>query len=120
MRLCADHAAWLRELTATFDLVWASAWGEAANRLICPLFGLPPFPVVALPSAPFAPSEKLAAITRFVGDRPTAWVDDVVTGEMKTWVAARSAPTLIVEVSPALGLTRDAVDRLLAWRIVPQ
>jgi hypothetical protein len=31
-----------------------------------------------------------------------------------------TAPTLIVEIPPALGLTRPVVDWLLEWRIVPE
>jgi hypothetical protein len=32
------HGEWLRELSHVFGMVWASAWGEEANRFIAPLF----------------------------------------------------------------------------------
>jgi len=33
--LLADfHRAWLHELAEVYELVWASAWGDAANRLL--------------------------------------------------------------------------------------
>jgi hypothetical protein len=115
VRLCADHADWLRELMADFEIVWASAWGEAANELICPAFGLPSFRVVALPSSPFEPREKVPAVAAFVGERPAAWVDDVVTDEARAWARERQARTLIVEASSASGLTREIVERLKAW-----
>jgi hypothetical protein len=115
VRLCPDHADWLRELLADFEIVWASAWGEAANELICPAFGLQSFRVVALPPVPFEPREKVPAVAAFVGERPAAWVDDVVTDEARAWARERRARTLIVEVSSASGLTREIVERLKAW-----
>jgi hypothetical protein len=115
VRLSAAHADWLRELMADFELVWASAWGEAANEHICSAFGLPAFRVVALPETPFEPREKVPAVDAFVGDRPVAWVEDVVTDEARAWSRERHAPTLIVEVSSATGLTRKDVERLKAW-----
>jgi hypothetical protein len=71
--------------------------------------------VNAFPEAPFDPSAKLPAIDSFVGDLAVAWVDDVVTTDARAWAAARHEPTLLVEVDPAVGLTRSAVDDLLAW-----
>ncbi len=53
VRLNPEHARWLQQLATRFEVAWASSWGQAANELICPLFGLPAFPVVPLPSAPF-------------------------------------------------------------------
>jgi hypothetical protein len=44
-------------------------------------------------------------------------VDDIVTTEARKWVREGPAPTLLVEVDPAIGLTRNAVDDLLAWRL---
>ena len=118
VRLCAGHGDWLLELTEAYEIVWATAWGETANELICPVLGLSPLAVVPLPPAPFDPEQKLPAVVAFAGDRAVAWVDDVVTDAMRGWAAARPAPTLIVEVPPAAGLTRAVVDRLLSWPIV--
>jgi hypothetical protein len=115
VRLAAFHGEWLHELADRFTLVWATAWGHEANRLLCPVFGLQELPVIAFPEAPFDPSAKLPAIDSFVGDLPVAWVDDVVTTDARTWADDRDEPTLLVEVDPAVGLTRSAVDDLLAW-----
>jgi hypothetical protein len=115
VRLCAEHADWLRELTADFEIAWVSAWGGAANEHICSAFGLPAFRVVALPEAPFEPREKVPAVAAFAGDRPAAWVDDVVTDEARAWSRSRRAPTLLVEVASARGLTRAEVERLEGW-----
>jgi hypothetical protein len=82
------------QLAEAFDLAWASAWGQTANKLICPLFGLPPLPVVPLPPTPFEPREKVAPIAAFTHARPTAWVD----------------------VDPSIGLTYEIVEQLLAWQ----
>lgn len=116
VRLSPRHGDWLRELAAVFDIAWASGWGEAANELLCPIFDLPPLPVIPLPAAPFEPRDKLPAVAAFTGERPAAWVDDIVTVEARAWAAQRTVPTLIVEVSAAAGLTREIVDELQAWR----
>lgn len=79
-------------------------------------FGLPQFPFVEFPRMPFEPSAKLPAIEAFVGDCAVAWVDDLVTADARKWADARAARTLLVEVDPSVGLTRNAVDELLAWR----
>ena len=116
MRLAALHGDWLRELGAYFAMAWASSWEGDANVYLCPHFGLPELSFVVFPPAPFAPAAKVPAVDAFVGRRPVAWVDDIVTVEARDWAREREAPTLLVEVDPAVGLTRDAVDDLLAWR----
>ena len=117
VRLAALHGDWLRELGAHFAMVWASSWEGDANVYLCPHFGLPELPFVVFPPVPFEPSAKVSAIDAFVGDRPVAWVDDIVTTEARKWARERTASTLLVEVDPAIGLTRNAVDDLLAWRL---
>ena len=115
VRLCADHAGWLRELAGAFEIAWASSWGGAANEFISATFDLPAFPIVALPPVPFEPREKVPAVAAFAGSRPAAWVDDILGDEAWAWAAARPEPTLLVEVQPAIGLGREHVDRLLIW-----
>jgi hypothetical protein len=117
VRLARVHGDWLVELGRTFEIAWASGWGEDANRLICPFFGLPEYPVIEFPPVPFAPFDKVPAVAAFVGDRAAAWVDDMVTPEAREWAAAQSAPTLLVEVDSGVGLTRPQVDRLQAWAV---
>ncbi len=115
VRLAALHVGWLRELAAVFDIVWASGWGEDANRLLSPFFNLPELPLVTLPPIPFEPHEKVPGIAVFAGDRPAAWVDDNVTPEAREWAEQRKPSTLLVAVHSAKGLERPAVDELLEW-----
>ncbi|KAB8167993.1 hypothetical protein FH609_010750 [Streptomyces sp. 3MP-14] len=116
VRLCVDHGTWLASLAHHFELAWATGWEDEANEHIAPLLGLPVWPVVRFPPVPFDPSEKVPAIAAQVGaERPVAWVDDRHTPEAWTWMRARSAPTLLVPVDPAVGLTPAAVKQLLAW-----
>jgi hypothetical protein len=115
VRLASAHGEWLRQLAERFLLVWASSWGEEANRLLCPHFGLRELPVVPLPPAPFDPAAKVPAVDAFLGSRPAAWLDDIVTPEASLWASMRSQPTLLVEVEPSEGLTRPIVDRLVVW-----
>jgi hypothetical protein len=119
VRLADAHRGWLSELAGAFALVWASGWGEEANRLLGPHFGLPALPVVLLPPVPFDPAAKAPAVEAFVGDRAAAWVDDVVTDEARAWAERRPQPTLLVEITASAGLTRPDVDRLLAWARSP-
>ncbi|HUK94034.1 MAG TPA: HAD domain-containing protein [Gaiellaceae bacterium] len=115
VRLAAIHGEWLHELARRFTMVWATGWGQEANRLLCPHFDLPALPLIAFPAGRFEPSDKVPAISSFVGDLPVAWVDDIVTPEAKQWAETRDHPTLLVEVDPSTGLTRPAVDELVAW-----
>ena len=118
VRLCARHGGWLRELAEQFTLVWATSWGDLANLHLCSHFGLPDFPAIAFPPAPFEARLKVPAIDSFVGDDPVALVDDVVTREARRWAQQRTSASLLIEVDHELGLTRDAVDELLAWRLM--
>ena len=115
VRVCPGHGAWLRELSAGFTLTWVTAWEEEANRRLAPLLDLPPLPVIHLPPPPFPPGAKLPAVVGYAGEQPLAWLDDVVTEEMRAWAATRDAPTLLVEINPAQGLTREVVDHCLTW-----
>ena len=115
VRLARVHAEWLRELAATFDVAWATGWGDDANRLLGPFFGLPDCAVAPMPPIPFGPAEKVPAVAAFAGERPAAWVDDSIGPEAHEWASSRGSPTLLVPVDPAGGLLRRHVDELLAW-----
>lgn len=115
VRLCAAHGAWLRELASRFELVWATAWGAEANRLLCPLLQLPSLPVIGFPPIPFHPGEKLPPIIRYAGSRPLAWIDDTITPAGHAWAAQRGIPTLLIDTDPAEGLTRAVIDRAMRW-----
>jgi hypothetical protein len=115
VRLARVHGDWLRELGDVYEIAWATGWGEHANRLLAPHFGLPKYPVVVVPSTRFEPADKVPAVAAYAAERPVAWVDDIVTPEARAWEATRTAPTLLLEVDPAVGLVRTQVDELLAW-----
>lgn len=113
--LCRTHGRWLGELAARFEIVWATGWGAEANRLIAPVLQLPQLPMIRFPPVPFDPRQKVPAIASYVGSRPTVWIDDAFTVEAHAWVSNRDTPTLLIDVDPAEGLTRAAVDRSLQW-----
>jgi hypothetical protein len=58
---------------------------------------------------------KLAAIDAYAGERPLAWLDDCIDDACHAWAHARGAPTLLVQTSPARGLTAEEAARLRAW-----
>ena len=43
-----DHREWLRTLSEEFELVWASTWGDAANRVYGEIHGIGALPVIPL------------------------------------------------------------------------
>ena len=62
VRVCVDHGEWIAELAGVYEVVWATAWGEEANRLLAPLLGVPRMPVVPFPQVPFSADLKVPAI----------------------------------------------------------
>jgi hypothetical protein len=119
VRVCLDHGDWIGELAGPYEVVWATGWGEEANRLLAPLLGIPRLPVVPFPQLPFSADLKVPAIDALAGDRPAAWIDDMLGPAAYDWAEQRSAPTLLLPADPAVGLTRDLVDRALAWAAKP-
>lgn len=115
VRLAEKHGHWLRELGEDFDLIWATGWQEDPGQLISPILGIKAFPRIVFPPVPFDPAEKVTAIRSYVRDRPVAWVDDMITPEAGMWAAERRAPTLLVDVDPATGLTEPVVTELKNW-----
>ncbi|HEY3944872.1 MAG TPA: HAD domain-containing protein [Solirubrobacteraceae bacterium] len=119
VRLCAAHGPWIKELAPRFELVWATAWGLDANRLLGPVLGLPDLPAIEFPPVPFDPREKLPAVMRHVGPRPLAWIDDALPPDAEAWASSRDTPTLLIDIDPAVGLTRAVVDQALQWADAP-
>ena len=115
VRLDLAQGAWLIELTQSFDVVWATGWGEGANEVLAPMYRLPQLPLVALPVVPFEPEAKVPAVAAFAGERPLVWLDDLHTEVGRAWAAARDRPTLLLDVDPHEGLTRAHVDHALAF-----
>jgi len=115
VRLSRAHGEWITNLSGAFEVIWASAWGRHANLLLGPVLDLPPLPFVDFPPVPFPPVMKVPSVIRHLRNRPAVWIDDVITAEARTWAAGRGIPTLLLEVEPAIGLTRPAVDLALQW-----
>jgi hypothetical protein len=115
VRLCPAHGPWLRELAARFQLVWATAWGASANRLLAPVLHLPELPVIRFPPPPFRPRDKLPPIVSYAGSRPLIWIDDMHPPEAHAWAASRRVPTLLIGIDPAEGLTRPVIEQSLCW-----
>lgn len=115
VRLCLAHGEWIRQLGERFEVVWASGWGAHAPRLLGPILGVDDFSFVPMPEIPFDPAEKVPAIAAVVGDRPAAWLDDIVTPEARAWARDRAVPTLLVEVDYRTGLERHHVDEVISW-----
>jgi HAD domain in Swiss Army Knife RNA repair proteins len=120
--LSSTAASHLLALSRSFELVWASGWEEKADEHLPRLLGLPaglPFIAFARPGAgssrATAAHWKLAAVSRFAGERALAWIDDAFNGACHEWAAGRGAPTLLVSTAPERGLTATEAATLLEW-----
>jgi HAD domain in Swiss Army Knife RNA repair proteins len=114
-----DSGRLLKRLAETFDLVWATGWEEKANEYLPQILALPfgELPYLTFDGrAVFGSSHwKLDAIGDYAGERPSAWIDDHIEEECIAWAQARSAPTLLIETTPAIGITEEHVEELLRW-----
>jgi hypothetical protein len=111
-RANADH---LSRLAERFDIVWATGWGEHANRVIGPLHRLGELPVVELYDGGGA-TWKLASVGAYVGEqRPCVWIDDDLNEDAEQWAERRPGPTLLLRCEPHLGLTEEIVERCFRW-----
>ncbi|QFZ19336.1 HAD domain-containing protein [Saccharothrix syringae] len=103
------------------DLVWATTWGEEANRVLAPRLGLPPLPVLTWPDPTpldrwHGLHHKTRALTAQANGRPFAWVDDEITDADRTWIADHHpGPALPLHVDPRTGLTDADLTTLGAW-----
>jgi hypothetical protein len=110
--------AHLSRLAHKFELVWASGWEDRANEHLPFVLGL----AGELPTLSFDDNKvfgeahwKIAAVDRYASGRPAAWIDDSLDERCREWARSRSEPTLLVETNPAVGITREHVQTLLAW-----
>lgn len=118
---CLSHQATehLIALSERFELVWATGWEEKANEYLPHLLDLPfhELPVLSFEGrAVFGTAHwKLAAIEKYAGDRPAAWIDDSIDETCLAWAKQRQAPTLIVETDSPVGMTGEHVELLLSF-----
>ncbi|GAA3078634.1 HAD domain-containing protein [Streptosporangium carneum] len=115
VRLCPAHGRWITELGRLFDVVWATSWNDDANRLLTPVLGISPLPVLTMPQAPFRPGAKVPVIAAYAAERPAVWIDDAHTPEALDWAENRQEPTLLITIAPEIGLSRASVDEALRW-----
>jgi len=113
---CAG-AGHLHALAERFEPAWCSVWEEKANEQLPGALGVGPYPLVSFDANPGTPGAhwKLHGIDTHAGDRPLAWIDDAHDERCHAWAAARPAPTLLVAIDPASGLTGRQTARLLRW-----
>jgi hypothetical protein len=117
----AGASALLRELTAHFDCVWATTWNADAQPLIGdPLGVAPAWPYIEVPTGPArrGVTEKLEAVAAYVGDRPAAWLDDMLYDDAHDWASRRTdrgVATLLISPRHDTGLTAGHAEQLIAW-----
>jgi len=107
----------LLALAGMFELVWASGWEEKANEYLPHLLGVPTLPHLSFERSPGRANAhwKLDAIDAYAGERALAWIDDAFNDACHAWASAREAPTLLVQTTPASGLTRREAQMLERW-----
>ena len=102
------------------ELVWASYWRKRANTWIAPRIGLPPLPFVPIPTP--RPSRwstpgrwKAEQVAAWIGRAPFVWLEDDpnIPGHLARQPGL--GQHLVVSVDPAVGLTRDHVERARIW-----
>ena len=110
------HAPRLARLAERFELVWATTWERYANQALGPELGLSNLPVIRFTRGK-TETRKLDTIKEWVQDRPTAWIDDDLYEDAFSWANERNAeiPTMLVKVTPSVGLTDEHVQELLAF-----
>lgn len=109
----------LRRVAERYELVWATGWEEKANEYLPRLLEMDvgELPVITFDGrAVFGSAHwKVEAIDEYARERPAAWIDDNLDESCRAWANGRSAPTLLVETDPAVGITDEHVELLLEF-----
>lgn len=108
----------LERLASSYEIVWATGWEDRANERLPDILGLPgQLPFLTFDGrARFGTAHwKIDALDRYAGERALAWVDDSIDVTCRAWADGRSAPTLLVQTEPHIGLTERHVEALLGW-----
>ncbi len=116
VRLAQQHGDWLRELSASFDLWWATTWEHDANAVIAGFYGMEPLPVVEFGVRTGPPSLwKLDRLVATAAGRRFAWIDDDIAPVTRQKVGELGLSPLLLRIDPAVGLRRQDVDELLRF-----
>jgi hypothetical protein len=115
--IAMDTGPRLRQLTKSYELVWASGWEDRANDHLPGILGLPEFPYLTFDGrARFGTAHwKLEALDEYAGSRALAWIDDSLDKSCQEWAEKRSAPTLLVPTESDVGLLDAHVEALERW-----
>ena len=115
--LSSSAAKHLLALEPMFDLVWASGWEEKANEYLPHLLGVPTLPHLSFERSMGRTNAhwKLDSIDAYAGERALAWIDDAFNDACHAWADGRGSPTLLVQTTPANGLTRREAQSLERW-----
>ncbi|QIS15464.1 HAD domain-containing protein [Nocardia arthritidis] len=104
------------------ELMWATGWGEDANRVVAPILGLPSLPVVTLPEHPdgdYYDDElhwKTRTLVTVAAGRSFVWVDDEIRQQDRTWVRGNHpGPALLHRIDSAIGLLDADFTILTDW-----
>lgn len=114
-----DHGALLLDFAEQHgaELVWCTTWEHDANVCIGPHIGLPELPVIEFGFT--AHQWKFNAVLDYAADRPLAWLDDdfLMFPQERAWFEEQRAgmATLLVLISPSVGLTAADLDVVGAW-----
>ncbi|MDQ8704798.1 HAD domain-containing protein [Streptomyces sp. LHD-70] len=138
----ADPALGRRLADLGCELVWATTWGEDANRVLAPWLGLPESPVLPWPDetdesdggrtdrtdeAYGAYKEygafgargvhwKTRPIVEWADGRPFVWVDDEIAPADRAWVDTyHRGPALLHRVDARCGLTGRDFGVIRGW-----
>lgn len=130
VRLSRKHGPMLWDFAERhgMELLWATMWGPwAANQFIGSEIRLPPIEGVDFESLDMdyvrkhGQQWKFGYVLEQLGDRPLAWFDDEFQVEhvARDWFLGRrrelGAATLLVDISPHVGITEDDLKPVATW-----
>lgn len=107
-----QHGEWLRALSDSYELVWATTWEHEAPQLLAPALGLPDMPVIEFTHSAANKTWKIADIDAYIADRSAAWLDDELGPDADVWAENRAGRTLLVRIDGTIGLTGEHVALL--------
>jgi len=121
-----QHGALINDLLDTHELhpVWCTSWRHDANTHIAHRIGLRALDVIDLPRPDITTSHphgylwKRDHVAQWAAGDPLAWIDDDFTTFDHEWAVRRTAttaPTLLVQPDPCIGLTPQHLDQVRAW-----
>jgi hypothetical protein len=121
VQLTPRHGEWINAMTDVFDLAWATTWEESANLMIGPIVGIPELPVVPfdfdMARRVWGICMKTPDVAEWVGDRPFAWLDDMISDLDANWLREHAdvGQFHLQSIDPLTGLTEADLAEVRAW-----